>query len=319
MRRGLVACAFLVVVLEVASGPSKTAPANSIEFNRDIRPILTENCFSCHGVDSASRKAGLRLDRFEDAIAPLKGGQRAIVPGKLEESEVIARIMTDDEDDIMPPPKSHKVLKPAEKELLKRWIAEGAQYQPHWAFIAPQKADLPKIKNSRWAKNPIDFFVAARLEQERLKPVPEADRRTLTRRVSLDLTGLPPKPEMVEAFVNDKSRDAYEKYVDRLLDSPHWGEHRARYWLDAARYADTHGIHFDNYREMWAYRDWVIQAFNQNQPFDQFTIDQLAGDLLPNRTVENQVATGFNRCNMSSNEGGIIDEEYLVLYTRDLT
>ena len=219
----------------------------------------------------------------------------------------------------MPPPKSNKTLTAAQKELLKRWIAAGAEYQPHWSFIAPKRPEPPAVKDEAWVRNPIDRFVLAKLEQNGLKPAPEADRRTLARRLSLDLTGLPPDPAVVDAFVNDPSPDAYEKLVDRLLASPRWGEHRARYWLDAARYADTHGIHFDNYREIWAYRDWVINAFNRNLPFDQFTIEQLAGDLLPNRTLDQQVASGFNRCNITTNEGGAIDEEYLVLYARDRT
>jgi mono/diheme cytochrome c family protein len=295
------------------------APSGQVEYNRDIRPILSENCFSCHGADSASRKAGLRLDKFEEAIAARKDSQPAIVPGKPDGSELVRRIFTTDEDDIMPPAKTHKTLSPAQKDLLKQWIASGAKYQAHWSLIAPVKPELPKVKNRRWVSNPIDNFVLAGLEQQGLKPAPEADRRTLARRVTLDLTGLPPKPEDVETFLKDTSPKAYENLVDRLLNSPHYGEHRARYWLDAARYADTHGIHFDNYREMWSYRDWVIGAFNQNQRFDQFTIDQLAGDLIPNHSLNQQVGSGFNRCNITSNEGGAIDEEYNVLYARDRT
>ncbi len=207
----------------------------------------------------------------------------------------------------------------AQKETLKRWIAEGAEYQPHWSFIAPVRAELPAVKNAAWVRNPIDRFILAELDKRGLQPAPEADRRTLARRLSLDLIGLPPKPAEVEEFVNDRSPDYYEKYVDKLMSSPQWGEHRGRYWLDVARYGDTHGIHIDNYREIWAYRDWVIQAFNRNQPFDQFTIEQLAGDLLPNRTIDQQIASGFNRCNITTSEGGAIAEEYLVLYTRDRT
>ncbi len=293
------------------------APA-AIEYNRDVRPILSENCFPCHGADSAARKAKLRLDHFEDATAPREDSGPAIVPGKPDQSDVIRRVF-DQGDDVMPPEKSHKVLTPAQKDLLKRWVGQGAKYQPHWALIAPKRPEPPKVRNSKWVRNPVDQFILARLEQEKLKPAPEADRRTLARRLSLDLTGLPPKPEEVEAFVNDKSPDAYEKLVDHYLASPHWGEHRGRYWLDAARYADTHGIHFDNYREMWTYRDWVFNAFNTNMPFDEFTIENLAGDLLPNATLEQKIGSGFNRCNITSNEGGAIDEEYLVLYARDRT
>lgn len=312
----LLAGLFFAVVANAA--PQKSA-SSKIEFNRHIRPILSENCFACHGTDSASRKGGLRLDRFEDAVATRKDSKPAIVPGKPDESEMIARIMHADEDEIMPPPSSHKVLSAEQKDLLKRWIAAGATYQEHWSLLAPTRPEIPKVKSSRWVKNPIDAFVLAKLEEKGLKPAPEADRRTLARRLSLDLIGLPPKPEEVEAFVNDKSPDAYEKLVDKLMASPHWGEHRGRYWLDAARYADTHGIHFDNYREMWSYRDWVFDALNKNMPFDQFTIEQLAGDLLPNATLDQKVATGFNRNNITSNEGGLIDEEYYVLYTRDRT
>ncbi len=219
----------------------------------------------------------------------------------------------------MPPPSAKKTLTAEQKALLKRWVAEGAEYQPHWSLIAPKRPEPPKVKDASWARTPIDRFLLAELERRGLKPAPEADRRTLARRLSLDLTGLPAEPADVEAFVNDKSADAYEKLVDKYLASPRWGEHRGRYWLDAARYADTHGIHIDNYREIWAYRDWVINAFNKNMPFDRFTVEQLAGDLLPSKTLDQQVASGFNRCNITTNEGGAIDEEYQVLYTRDRT
>lgn len=293
---------------------SKTAP----EYNRDVRPILAENCFVCHGADSASRKAKLRLDSFEEAAVKREGFDPVIIPGKPGESEVMRRVL-DNGEDIMPPEDSHKKLTAEQKDILKRWIASGAKYQPHWSFIAPVKAPLPKVKDARWVKNPVDQFILARLEKEKLKPAPEADRRTLARRLSFDLTGLPPKPEEVEAFVNDKSADSYEKLVDRWMALLQWGEHRGRYWLDAARYADSHGIHFDNFREMWTYRDWVINAFNSNMPFDQFTIENLAGDLLPKATLEQKIASGFNRCNITTSEGGAIDEEYLVLYARDRT
>jgi len=292
---------------------------SGIEYNRDIRPILTENCFACHGPDSAARKGSLRLDHLEFAIQPRKDSSPAIVPGKPKDSEVVHRINQTNSDDIMPPAKTGKKLTAKQKELIAKWIASGAKYQPLWSFIAPVKPALPAVHNKRWPRNPIDYFILTRLEQEHLKPAPEADRRTLIRRVTLDLTGLPPTPEEVEAFVHDKSPNAYEKVVDRLLASPHYGEHRAHFWLDAARYGDSNGIHFDNYREMWSYRDWVINAYNRNEPFDQFTIDQLAGDLLPHATLEEQVASGFNRCNITSNEGGLIEEEYYVLYARDRT
>jgi hypothetical protein len=293
------------------------APAwagDKIEYNRDIRPILAENCFACHGPDSASRKARLRLDRHDTAV---KAG--AIAPGKPEDSEMVRRIFADEPKELMPPPATNKKLTQAQKELLKRWIAGGAEYQIHWSFLPPVRAPLPKVKNEAWVRNAVDRFVLAKLEALRLAPAGEADRRTLARRLSLDLTGLPPAPADVEAFVADTAADAYEKLVDRFLRSAHWGEHRARYWLDAARYADTHGLHFDNYREMHAYRDWVIDAFNRNLPFEQFVLEQLAGDLLPNPTLDQLIATGFNRCNVTTNEGGTIPEENLVMYTRDRT
>ena len=293
---------------------SSARAEDKLQYNRDIRPILSENCFACHGPDSAARKADLRLDQRDAAV-----DYGAIVPGDVESSIFVERIFAESPDELMPPPDSHKKLTPEQRELLKRWVQQGAEYQPHWSFIRPVRPAVPEVKQQAWVRNPIDAFVLARLEQNGLKPAPEADRRELARRVTLDLTGLPPEPEAVEAFVLDQSPDAYEKLVDRLLQSPRWGEHRARYWLDAARYADTHGIHFDNFREMWTYRDWVTAAFNKNMPFDQFTVENLAGDLLPNATLEQKIGSGFNRCNITTNEGGAIAEEYLVHYTRDRT
>jgi hypothetical protein len=288
--------------------------AAELEYNRDIRPILAENCFACHGPDSAARKADLRLDKREAAIE-----MGAITPGDPAASSLIERIFSTDPDVVMPPPAAHKQLTPAQQQTLKRWIEAGAEYQPHWSFIAPQRPAIPVVSRPEWVRNPIDAFVLAKLDAAGLTPAPEADKRTLARRVSFDLTGLPPETELLNRFLRDDSPEAYEKYVDELLKSPRWGEHRGRYWLDYARYADTHGIHFDNYREMWTYRDWVINAFNANMPYDQFTIENLAGDLVPNRTLEQWIGSGFNRCNMTTNEGGIIDEEYLVLYARDRT
>ena len=304
---------FSTLVAALVVAPAALAQAK-YEYNRDIRPILAENCFACHGPDSAARKAELRLDRREDAIA-----SGAIVPGKPGESPLVERLDLEDPVKRMPPEKSHKKLKAEQKAILKAWVAQGAGYQPHWSFITPKRPALPAVRREGWVKNPIDRFILAGIEAAGLEPAPEADRRSLARRAAMDLTGLPPDPKQVEAFVNDKAPDAYEKYLDTLFASPAWGEHRGRYWLDAARYADTHGIHFDNFREMWSYRDWVIGAFNRNMPFDQFTIEQLAGDLLPNATLDQRVATGFNRCNITTNEGGAISEEYLVLYTRDRT
>ena len=286
-----------------------------IEFNQDIRTILVQSCFACHGPDSEARQAGLRLDQRQAAI---EAG--SIVPGDPESSELIRRVFADSEFEIMPPPEHPHELTDQQKELLKRWVAEGATYQPHWAFITPQRPPLPDLEDEAdWVRNPIDAFILAELQQRGLQPAPEADRYTLARRVSLDLTGLPPEPDLVQAFVQDDSEDAYERLVDRLLASERWGEHRARYWLDAARYADTHGIHFDNFREIWAYRDWVIEALNRNLPFDQFTIEQLAGDLLPDPSLDQRIATGFHRCNITTNEGGVIPEEYAVLYMNDRT
>jgi hypothetical protein len=285
-----------------------------IEYNRDIRPILVQSCFACHGPDSDARQAGLRLDQRQAAIEA-----RSIVPGDAESSELVRRVFAASEYEIMPPPEHPHELTDQQKELLKRWVAEGAPYQPHWAFVAPQRPPLPELEDTDWVRHPIDAFILAQLRQRGLQPAPEADRYTLARRVSLDLTGLPPEPELVQAFMQDDSEDAYQRLVDRLLASERWGEHRARYWLDAARYADTHGIHFDNFREIWAYRDWVIEALNRNLPFDQFTIEQLAGDLLPDATLDQRIATGFHRCNITTNEGGVIPEEYAVLYTNDRT
>ncbi len=304
--------AFVVSLLLWAA--TVNAADRKLEYNRDIRPILAEACFACHGPDSAARKADLRLDHRENAI-----DSAAITPGHPETSELISRILSTDSELVMPPPSTKKVLTAEQKETLQKWIEQGAEYQLHWSFIKPVQPAIPKVANEKWARNPIDRFVLAELERQNLTPAPEADRRTLARRVSLDLTGLPPSKEVVERFVNDTAENAYEKLVDELLASPEWGEHRGRYWLDYARYADTHGIHFDNYREMWTYREWVINAFNRNMTFDQFTIENLAGDLLPNATLDQKIASGFNRCNMTTNEGGVIPEEYLVLYTRDRT
>ncbi|HBJ33310.1 MAG TPA: hypothetical protein DDZ51_00825 [Planctomycetaceae bacterium] len=292
-----------------------TPATSSIVYNRDVRPILADNCFACHGPDSASRQGDLRLDLRDDAIA-----SSAIVAGDPATSELIRRIELPDDDELaMPPTSGHKRLTDAQKQTLVQWIAEGAVYQPHWAFIAPLRPELPTVSDQAWVRNPIDQFVLAQLEKLGLKPAIDADRRTLARRVSLDLTGLPPTVEQVEAFIADTAPDAYERLVDSLLESKRYGEHRGRYWLDYARFGDTHGIHFDNYREMWSYRDWVINAFNRNLAFDQFTIEQLAGDLLPQPSLDQMVATGFNRCNITTNEGGVIAEEYKVLYARDRT
>jgi len=295
-----------------------TAANISVQFSRDVRPIFAENCFACHGPDNNARKANLRLDTKEGLFEQTPKRGPAVVAGQPEKSELWKRIITTDPDDVMPPPKSHKTLTPEQKEKLKQWILAGAPWQGHWAYIKPEHPSIPAVQTPGFTiRNPIDAFVLAKLQSKGLKPAPEADRRTLARRLSLDLTGLPPKPETVEAFVNDRSSDYYKKFVRKLMASPAWGEHRSRYWLDAARYADTHGLHFDNYREMWPYRDWVIKAFNRNQPFDRFVIEQLAGDLLPDPTQDQEIATGFQRCNMTTNEGGTIDEENEANYAND--
>lgn len=296
--------------------PGGTAAPAAPDFQREVRPILSDNCFLCHGPDKATRMAGLRLDTKDGAFAARKNGV-PVVPGDLEKSLVFQRISAPGAAKRMPPEYSHRSLTAAQKDVIKRWIQAGAPWQEHWAFTAPVRPPLPEVKNAAWVRNPIDRFILARLEASGLRPAPEAPRAALIRRVSLDLTGLPPDPADVYAFVNDNSPGAYEKLVDRLLASPRWGEHRGRYWLDAARYADTHGIHIDNYREMWPYRDWVIDAFNRNMPFDQFTIEQIAGDLLPNPTLEQRIATGFHRCNVTTNEGGVIPEEFQAIYDKD--
>nr|WP_240893931.1 PSD1 and planctomycete cytochrome C domain-containing protein [Limisphaera ngatamarikiensis] len=290
--------------------------AEPLRFNRDIRPILSDHCFHCHGFDANHRKADLRLDTREGATAPRKG-RPAVVPGDPEASELWHRITAADPADRMPPPDSGHVLTPEQIERVRRWIAEGAPYEKHWSFEPPQRPPLPEVRRTDWPRNAVDRFILARLEREGLAPSPEADRVTLIRRVTLDLTGLPPTPEEVEAFLKDNRPDAYERLVDRLLDSPRYGEHMAHYWLDAARYGDTHGLHLDNERSMWAYRDWVVSAFNRNLPFDRFTVEQLAGDLLPNPTRDQLIASGFNRCNVTTSEGGAIEEEFRVRYAVD--
>jgi uncharacterized protein DUF1553/uncharacterized protein DUF1549/cytochrome c/concanavalin A-like lectin/glucanase superfamily protein len=299
----------------------KTAQAmalpETISFNEHIRPIFVRNCFRCHGSDPGSRKADLRLDRPEFAFAPRANGRTVIVKGDTRASALVRRISSTDPEIVMPPPETHKKLEPGEIALLERWIQDGAQYQPHWAFIKPERPAPPPVRQTDLVRNPIDRFVLARLEEEGLTLNPEADRHTLIRRVTLDLTGLPPTPEEVKAFVRDESPNAYEALVDGLLARPSYGEHRARYWLDSVRYADTHGYHFDNYRSIWPYRDWVIHAFNTNQPFDQFTREQIAGDMLPRPTEDQRIATGYIRAGMSTNEGGTIPEENLAIYATD--
>jgi hypothetical protein len=300
----------------VSSACWAAAASGNVDFQRQVRPILSDKCFLCHGPDKGTRMADLRLDTQQGAFAARKTGT-PIVPGKPDESLLIKRIYSNDPGFRMPPVFSHKTLSDQEKDTLRRWIEQGAQWKQHWAFIPPNKPPLPEVKNAAWLRNEIDRFILAKVEANGLEPAPEADRHTLIRRVTLDLTGLPPTPAEVEAFIKDKSPAAYEKVVDRLLASPHYGEHRAHYWLDAARYADTNGYHFDNYREMWPYRDWVINAFNRNMPFDRFTVEQLAGDLLPNATLEQKIASGFERCTETTDEGGSILPEVEAMMAKD--
>jgi len=294
--------------------------AADISFNRDIRPILSDHCFSCHGFDAKKRKAGLRLDTAEGALTANKEGRVAIRAGDLKASELWHRIGSTDPDSVMPPPETHKPLSDAQKDLLRRWIESGAPYQKHWAFETPAPVPPPQTSSTPSAPpHPIDAFLAERWRREGVSPGPEADRATLLRRLSFDLRGLPPTPAEVDAFVGDTRPGSYERVVDRLLDTPQYGEQMARHWLDVARYADTHGLHLDNERQIWPYRDWVVRAFNRNLPFDQFTIEQLAGDLLPNPSQDQLVATGFNRNNVTTGEGGAIDAEFIFRYAVERT
>lgn len=298
------------------SGLDLASADDLVRFNRDVRPILSDNCFACHGFDSKNRKADLRLDTHEGATAN-NDGVTAIVPGNINKSALWKVINSTDADVVMPPPETHKKLSSEQKKTLRKWIEQGAPYEKHWSFVPPTVQELPKVKQGDWPRHPLDHFILAKLESKKLKPSPEAQKETLIRRVTLDLTGLPPSLQEVDAFLADTSPVAYEKVVDRLLASPHYGERMAVDWLDAARYADTNGFQVDRDREIWAWRDWVIGAFNRNLPFDQFTIEQLAGDLLPNPTIEQRIATGFNRNNMLNEEGGIDPEEFRAEYAAD--
>lgn len=297
----------------VASVPlARGAEASSIEFNRDIRPIITENCFACHGPDKNQRKAKLRLDVREVALE-----RGAIVPGKPAESKLVEHIFSEDPEEVMPPPKSRKKLSNTQKELLRSWIAKGAEYEPHWAYMRLRRPVVPQTSNPSWVRDPIDAFILRVLDGKKIRPSPEANKATLLRRLSLDVTGLPPTPDEVEKFLGDSSPGAYERQVERLLNSPHFGERMAVPWLDVVRYADTVGYHGDQNQNIFPYRDYVIASFNNNKPFDQFTVEQLAGDLLPAPTVEQQIASGFNRLNMVTREGGAQAKEYLAKYAAD--
>ncbi len=301
------------------AAPGKPAPAAAapIDFNRDIRPILSEHCYTCHGPDEGKRKAGLRLDVKEEAFKALKSGRRAVVAGDAKASSLVERVESKDPDEVMPPPQGGKPLAPAQVAVLRRWVESGAEWSAHWSFVAPARPALPPVRDAKWPRNELDRFVLAKLEAEGLKPSAEADKATLIRRVTMDLTGLPPTIEEVDGFLADGSADAYGKLVDRLLGRPQYGERMAAHWLDLARFADTSGYHFDGVRFMWLWRDWVIDAFHRNKPFDAFTVEQLAGDMLPNATASQRVATGFVRNNMTNDEGGADPDEYLNKYVVD--
>ena len=319
-RRAVVlfaAFVLLTFIAPLARGADEPLP-DKVRFNRDIRPILSDTCFKCHGFDEKERKAGLRLDT-KDGLTRKHKDILPIVPGDLGKSEVYRRIAANDPDEVMPPASSGKSLSPRQKELIKRWIEQGMDWEPHWSFVPVMRPSLPEVKDQAWVRNPVDAFILARLEKDGLRPSPEADKVTLIRRLALDLTGLPPTLSEVEGFIADKSADAYEKLVDRLLTSPRYGERMAVDWLDAARFADTNGFHIDTARDMTRWREYVINAYNTNKPFDVFTTEQLAGDLLPNATIEQKVASGFNRNHMINFEGGAIPEEYHAAYLLDRT
>ncbi len=307
---------FLSALCLLALPPA--AHAEPVAFNRDIRPILSDRCFACHGPDGNHREAGLRLDQRASATGAVESGRIAIAAGRPEESELLKRVTSTDPDRRMPPGDNHKPLTPAEVDLLRRWIAEGATYQDHWSFTPITRPAVPAaVGTSTPTDHPVDRFLQARLQAAKLSPSAEADRRTLIRRVTLDLHGLPPTAAEIEAFVADRSPDAWEKVVDRLLASPRFAERQTMFWLDAVRYADSVGFHGDQFQDVWPYRNYVLKAFHSNMPFDQFTREQLAGDLLPNATRDQKVASAFNRLNRMSAEGGAQDKEYLAKYAAD--
>ncbi|HMF14619.1 MAG TPA: PSD1 and planctomycete cytochrome C domain-containing protein, partial [Gemmataceae bacterium] len=309
MRSTFTYSSFVFFVSFVVAPLRADAPVN---YTRDIKPILSSRCYACHGPDEGKRKAKLRLDVRDVAI------KKAIKPGEAAGSELIARISSKEPEEVMPPPTAKvPALTPREIDLFKRWIDQGAKFDIHWAYVKPARAALPELKDKSWPRNAIDYFVSAKRQATGLSPAPEADRITLIRRLSFDLTGLPPTPEEVKAFVNDQRPDAYEKLVDRLLASTHYGERMALYWLDLVRFADTGGYHSDNHRDVWLYRDYVIDAFNTNKRFDQFTTEQLAGDLLPNPTREQRIASGYNKLLMTTEEGGAQPKEYTAKYAAD--
>jgi mono/diheme cytochrome c family protein len=317
----LVALVFLASCSEKESEADVLTTGNQISYNFHVRPILSDNCFACHGPDENKRESGLRLDNEEGAYAALKEnpGAHAIVPGKPENSEVINRITSTEKAEMMPPPESNLKLTVNEIETLKKWIKQGAEYQPHWAFVPPTKTETPKISDPEWANNEIDNFIMAKLDHLGLKPNETADKMHLLKRLSLDLTGLPPSMELMQSYAEDNSEKATEKVIDKLLDSPSFGERMAVLWMDISRYSDSYGYQDDNIRTQWPYRDWVIHSFNKNMPYDKFITWQLAGDLLPNANKEQILATAFNRNHKYTEEGGVIPEEYRVEYILDKT
>jgi hypothetical protein len=309
---------FVSLVLGAAPGAVAAAAAPAVDYDRLVRPILSERCFTCHGPDADARQANFRLDTKEGAFAKLSSGGFAIVPGDAAASALLERVTTNDAVRRMPPAYlGHDKVPEKEVEILRQWVAAGAPWSQHWSFTAPVRGELPEVSRPEWVVNAIDRFVMVRLDREGLSPSEEADRGTLIRRLSLDLTGLPPEPAAAKAFVEDASPGAYEKVVDRMLASPHYGEQMALWWLDAARYSDTNGYQTDGVRTMWPWRDWVVRAFNRNQPFDEFTVEQIAGDMLPNATREQKIATAFNRNHRTTAEGGSVEEEYLAEYAAD--
>jgi mono/diheme cytochrome c family protein len=303
----------LVIALGCTLMFAANTAAAPIDFSRDIQPILSDNCYHCHGPDASSRKSGLRLDRHAEALAGGKSGLATIVAGKPEDSELIARIFSHDSEEVMPTPDSNKTLTAAQKDLLRRWVAEGAVWGEHWAYVAPIRPAVPTLSSpAAPIANPIDAFILARIAAEKITPSPAADRTTLIRRVSFDLTGLPPTVAQTADFLNDSRPDAYARLVERLLASPHYGERWARPWLDVARYSDSNGYSIDAPRQMWKYRDWVVSALNQDKPYNEFVIEQLAGDLLPQPTTAQKIATGFNRNTQINQEGGIDPEQFRI-------
>ena len=316
MSRRIAFSVLSICPLLIGAGALAASP-EPVDFDRQIRPILSDKCFACHGPDEKKRMANLHFDEKDGGAFSDRGGMRIIVPGSPEQSRLVQRISAGNPAMRMPPPDSGLSLTAEQIALIGRWISEGANWKVHWAYAPPRRPDLPAVSNTGWARTPLDAFVLARLDKEGLRPSPEADKTTLIRRVTFDLTGLPPTLTEIDAFLADHRPGAYDNVVDRLLHSPRYGERMAMHWLDLARYADTHGYHIDSHREMWHWRDWVIDAFNSNQPYDQFTIEQLAGDLLPDATISQRVATGFNRNHMINFEGGAIPEEYQNEYVVD--